>query len=209
MALSKQQLKFLAKVTPAAMAAEKTFGIPACVTISQAILESATAAGWGTSRLFTQANNPFGIKYCHFNEQPPAVSKAAGPALPAKSETVIPEGYGALNAETWEIENGKKTAIDAQFQRFPNLNEAFVAHSALLIGPRYAPAYDARADWNKFAALLGPKSESNPLGCGYSTNPGYAATLTQIVKECRLDDPRALAWYATGKDPGAQTAQTA
>jgi hypothetical protein len=64
--LNAQQLQFLLRVTPAALSSERTYEIPACVTIAQAILESATAAGWGSSVLFRLANNPFGIKYSHF-----------------------------------------------------------------------------------------------------------------------------------------------
>lgn len=60
-----------------------------------------------------------------------------------------------------------------------------------------------RDDWKKFAERLGPKT--SPLDsehCGYSTNPSYSAELIELVNLYRLNDPRAVQWYATGQDPG-------
>ncbi len=228
--LTRQQLQFLLRVTPAAVENQGQFEIPACVTIAQAILESATPQlGWGSSTLFRLANNPFGIKYCHFgpdhSPSAQASTQQANPAhrktipdsefrIPAtapeksSSESLIPtEDYGHFDAETWEIENGQKKYILAQFQRFPNLAEAFRAHALLLRGPRYQPAFEARADWKQFAERLGPKtSQLDPDHCGYSTNPSYSADLIRLVNLYRLNDPRALQWYATGEDPGPTTA---
>ncbi len=186
--MTKQQLDFLQLVTPPALDNERVYGIPACITIAQAIFESATAAGWGTSILFTQANNPFGIKFSH------------------KAST---EAYGEFDAHTWEIINGQKKEMLAQFQRFPSLRESFTAHCLLLMTPWYRAAYAARGNWQTFAALLGPKTPVNLQACGYSTEPEYAARLIGAVTDYRLDDPRALAWYATGKDPGPQISQIA
>jgi flagellum-specific peptidoglycan hydrolase FlgJ len=49
------QLDFIASIAPAARASQKKYGVPASVTIAQAILESA----WGKRAL---GNNYFGIK---------------------------------------------------------------------------------------------------------------------------------------------------
>jgi flagellum-specific peptidoglycan hydrolase FlgJ len=190
--LTPQQLQFLSQVTSAAMESQREEQIPASVTIAQAILESATAAGWGSSPLFRLANNPFGIKYCHFAP------------VDRKLDQPVPEGYGAFDALTWEIENGEKKFILAQFQRFPNLHEAFAAHAQLLRGPRYRPAYAVRGDWKKFAERLGPKpSPLDTEHCGYSTNPSYSAELIKLVSLYGLDDPGALESYARGQEPVA------
>ena len=139
------------------------------------------------------------------------------------------EDYGHFDAQTWEIENGQKKVIIAQFQRFPNLGEAFRCHALLLSkSPRYAPAMQALGvrcqvsgvrenqdsspdtwhlapdTWKQFAERLGPKlSQLDTEHCGYSTNPSYSAELMKLVSLYRLNDPRVLEWYATGKDPGA------
>jgi flagellum-specific peptidoglycan hydrolase FlgJ len=263
--LSSQQLQFLLRVAPGALESERVYEVPACVTLAQAILESATSAGWGTSSLFRIANNPFGIKFSHRaigssdhrvigksldreigrsgdraigkptappeqadqsvaelatrGSASPQITGARDHPISRSTELPIPGSgspapspehpapapapYGAFDAQTWEIENGQKKVMIARFQRFPNLTEAFKAHAQLLCSPRYRPAFAVRHDWKQFAERLGPKT--SPLDsehCGYSTNPSYSAELIKLVELYRLDDPRAVEWYATGKDPG-------
>jgi hypothetical protein len=248
--LTPQQLQFLMRVTPAALESQREYAIPACVTIAQAILESATPQlGWGSSTLFRLANNPFGIKYCHFPSGDVAIGSSGhrtlGPSATQGTDEPVnpsadhptPEDYGHFDATTWEIENGQKKVVIAQFQRFPDLKEAFRCHALLLAqSPRYAPAMRAlgvgcqvsgvREDpnpssstdpwhltpgtccpapdtWKQFAERLGPKtSQLDSEHCGYSTNPSYSAELIKLVNLYRLNDPRALEWYATGQDPG-------
>jgi flagellum-specific peptidoglycan hydrolase FlgJ len=196
-------LQFLLRVAPGALESERVYQVPACITLAQAILESATSAGWGASSLFRLANNPFGIKFSYRALEPSHNDPVLGSAgLP------IPDPYGAFDAQTWEIENGQKKVMIAQFQRFPNLTEAFRAHAQLLCSPRYRPAFAVRLDWKRFAERLGPKT--SPLDsehCGYSTNPSYSAELIKLVELYRLNDPRAVEWFATGQDPedGAST----
>lgn len=224
--LTRQQLQFLLRVAPAALTSERDFEIPASVTLAQAILESATPAGWGSSTLFRLANNPFGIKYSHLSttvrsgivekvEKVKEVENAGVPAHVSSSSSLThstsstsltpPDPYGAFDAATWEIENGQKKVVSAEFQRFPNLDEAFRAHALLLRSPRYRPAFAVRGDWKRFAERLGPKiSPLDREHCGYSTSPSYSAELVRLVTLCRLDDPRAAEWYATGNDPGPE-----
>src|SRR6202035_5110319 len=52
------QQAFISEVAPGAIAAQRRYGIPAAVTIAQAIDES----GWGQSELATADHNLFGIK---------------------------------------------------------------------------------------------------------------------------------------------------
>lgn len=200
--LTSQWLQFLLRVTPPALESQLRYEVPACVTIAQAILESSTPQfGWGSSSLFRVANNPFGIKYCHRAIGGTEKPSADGPVT-GSPDHPIPQDYGHFDAQTWEIENGQMKVMIAQFQRFPNLAEAFTAHAQLLRAPRHRPAFAVRHDWKQFAERLGPKS--SPLDsehCGYSTNPSYSAELIKLVELYRLNDPRALQWYATGVDP--------
>ena len=55
-------LKYIEQYAPLAKEQERIYKIPACITLAQGILESAS----GTSRLAVEANNHFGIK-CHNN----------------------------------------------------------------------------------------------------------------------------------------------
>jgi flagellum-specific peptidoglycan hydrolase FlgJ len=114
-----QQLQFLLRVTPAAVAGQHEYGIPACVTIAQAILESATPKfGWGSSELFRIANNPFGIKYCHFPSGDRVIGRSgerekSDHPITGSPGHPISEDYGAFDAPTWEIENGQKKVMIA------------------------------------------------------------------------------------------------
>ena len=196
--LSSQQLQFLLRVAPGALESERVYQVPACVTLAQAILESATSAGWGSSSLFRIANNPFGIKFGHRAIEPLHDQPVLGSA-----GLQIPDPYGAFDAQTWEIENGQKKVMIAGFQRFPNLNEAFKAHAQLLCSPHYQPAFAVRHNWKQFAERLGPKTSPwDSEHCGYSTNPSYSAEITKLVELYRLNDPRAVEWFATGQDLG-------
>lgn len=183
--MTEQQVQFFAKVVPPALDSEREYGIPAAVTIAQAILESATPKlGWGSSSLFRLANNPFGIKY--------AQRQGA-------------QDYGHFDVPTWEIENGQRVEVPAEFQRFPNLKAAFFAHAALLLRPRYMPAYKSRQDCREYAMAV--------MNCGYSTDrpelckkpgcPHYAGKLIQLIEQYHLDDPTALAEYAAGAQGAA------
>jgi hypothetical protein len=55
---SAAQQAFINTIAPGAVAAQQRYGVPAAVTIAQAIEES----GWGQSELATKNNNLFGIK---------------------------------------------------------------------------------------------------------------------------------------------------
>jgi flagellum-specific peptidoglycan hydrolase FlgJ len=172
------KLAFLENVASPACDQQRRYGIPAAVTISQAILESS----WGKSILAAKARNYFGIKYSH---------------------TQGCENYGEFDVETWEVVNGKRVDGMAEFQIFATEQDCFTRHSLLLMGPRYQAAYAARCDWKKFAERLGPRSSPvDQEHCGYSTNPSYSATIAQLVYEFHLDDRYHLDYYAIGRDPG-------
>lgn len=156
--MNQQQLNFITACKAPSLATETTYGVPAEVTLAQAILESATSAGWGTSTLYLQAKNPFGIK-------------------------LFEPSYGEFDVQTWEIVNGQREDCTAAFQKFPTLDAAFLAHGQLLTTPRYAPAMAHKDDWQAFAEALSAKSSpQDDAHCGYSTNPAYGDTLIQIVE---------------------------
>ena len=164
-------------MTPLALGQQSIYQIPAAVTIAQAIIESS----WGASVLVSRANNYFGIQY---------------------AQTQGAANYGEFDVESWEMVNGQRVDQMEEFQKFASARDSFTHHSLLLMRPRYRAAYAVRGDWQKFAAALGPKvSPLDSEHCGYSTNPGYAALISELVREFGLDNPRALAWFAEGADP--------
>ena len=121
----KEQLAFIAAIAPAAQAGQQEWGVPASITMAQAILES----GWGKTQLATEANNFFGIK-------------AMGN-----------DDYAQFN--TTEFESGKAVRKLAKFAKYPSAVEGFDAHARLLATlPRYAPCMAAANDPLMFAIQL-------------------------------------------------------
>ena len=96
------QQAFISQLAPGAIAAQSRYGIPAAVTIAQAIDES----GWGQSALAVRDNNLFGIK-------------GSGPA-------------GSDMLPTQEFENGQWVTVSAAFRVYHNVAESIADHSELL-----------------------------------------------------------------------------
>ncbi|MGH3256929.1 MAG: glycoside hydrolase family 73 protein [Streptosporangiaceae bacterium] len=116
------QQAFISAVAPGAVAAQRRYGIPAAVTIAQAIDES----GWGQSELATADHNLFGIK-------------GTGPA-------------GTVVRPTEEYEDGSWVATTASFRVYHNVAESIADHSRLLAtGESYQQAMDNRQAPDAFA----------------------------------------------------------
>ena len=119
------QQAFISLVAPGAIAAEQRYGIPAAVTIAQAIDES----GWGLSELATADHNLFGIK-------------GAGPA-------------GRDMRPTREYENGAWVTRNAPFRVYHNIAESIADHGRLLAtGAVYQHAMASRHLPDAFANAL-------------------------------------------------------
>jgi flagellum-specific peptidoglycan hydrolase FlgJ len=119
------QQAFINEVAAGAVAAQHAYGVPAAVTIAQAIDESA----WGQSSLAAQDNNLFGIK-------------GTGPA-------------GSVSLPTQEFENGQWVTITAQFRVYSNVAESIADHANLLAtSGYYGAAMASRQAPNSFAQAL-------------------------------------------------------
>jgi flagellum-specific peptidoglycan hydrolase FlgJ len=116
---------FIAAVAPGAIAAQRRYGVPAAVTIAQAIDES----GWGQSTLASADNNLFGIK-------------GSGPA-------------GSVFLPTQEYENGQFVTLTMPFRVYQNVAQSIEDHGKLLATSQYyQQAMAERHDPNAFAAAL-------------------------------------------------------
>jgi hypothetical protein len=119
------QQAFISEVAPGAIAAQQRYGIPAAVTIAQAIDES----GWGQSQLATAGHNLFGIK-------------GTGPA-------------GSDLLPTQEYENGIWVTRTAPFRVYHDIAESIADHGRLLAtDPAYQHAMADRRVPDAFAADL-------------------------------------------------------
>ncbi len=127
------QQAFIDEIAPGAIATQQKYGVPAAVTIAQAIDES----GWGQSQLATQDNNLFGIK-------------GAGPA-------------GSDSKPTQEYENGQWVTITAGFRVYDNVAQGIDDHGALLAtSGYYTRAMADRSNPDAFAKALTGVYATNP-----------------------------------------------
>ncbi len=104
------QQAFIGEIAPGAVAAQQRYGVPAAVTIAQAIDES----GWGQSSLAAKDHNLFGIK-------------GTGPA-------------GSDTQPTQEYENGRLVARSASFRVYHSIAESIDDHGRLLAPGHVAAA---------------------------------------------------------------------
>ncbi|MFN0071762.1 MAG: glucosaminidase domain-containing protein [Chloroflexota bacterium] len=127
-AATEDQRTFILGHARAAQRSQQATGIPASVTLAQAILETY----WGTSRLSREAHNYFGIKA---REEP-------GPA-------------GVITFNVWEHVNGRDIYSNEPFRRYNNSEESFVDHGKWFhTWPRYANALAVRSDAKAFARAI-------------------------------------------------------
>jgi Mannosyl-glycoprotein endo-beta-N-acetylglucosaminidase len=124
---------FINAVAPGAMATQRRYGVPAAVTIAQAIDES----GWGQSMLAINDYNLFGIK-------------GAGPA-------------GSDVQPTEEYENGQWVTTNAPFRMYHNFAESIEDHGELLAtSGYYTQAMADRNSPDAFANALTGVYATNP-----------------------------------------------
>jgi flagellum-specific peptidoglycan hydrolase FlgJ len=119
------QQAFIKAVAKGAMASQRKYGIPAAVTIAQAIDES----GWGQSYLATRDHNLFGIK-------------GSGPA-------------GSDMQPTQEVVNGQAVSQIASFRVYHSIAQSIEDHGRLLAsGGPYQQSMTLIHDPNAFASSL-------------------------------------------------------
>jgi len=122
---TRNQQAFISLVAPGAVAAQQRYGVPASVTIAQAIEESA----WGQSGLAAQYHNLFGVK-------------GTGTA-------------GSVSLPTSEFEGGHWVTVDAAFRVYHNDAESIADHAELLAtSGYYTRAMGDRAIPDAFANAL-------------------------------------------------------
>jgi len=95
------QRDFIMSVAPGARESHRKNGVPASVTLAQAILES----DWGRSKLTREANNLFGIK----------AFSGGGTA-------------GVYEINTWEVYGGQNATVLAAFKAYQSLADSIVDH---------------------------------------------------------------------------------
>lgn len=145
---------FLKSAATGAQAGFTEFGVPASVTLAQAVLES----GWGQFHL-GPANNYFGIKaFVHGGRV-----------------DVGPIASGFVIRQTHEVVGGRDVVVSARFRSYRSLGDSMRDHGHFLrANGRYAPAFAFSRDPNAFARAIAK--------AGYATDPAYADKLIGIMR---------------------------
>ena len=122
------QREFILSVAPGARESQRKTGVPASVTLAQAILES----DWGRSRLTREAKNLFGIK--------------------AHRE---PGSAGVYNISTWEVYGGANVTVMAAFKAYHTFADSIVDHGRWFHeNSRYWRALEVRDNPREFARAI-------------------------------------------------------
>jgi uncharacterized protein YraI len=148
--------QFLAAAVPGAQQGWRQYGVPASVTIAQAILES----GWGRSGLSVTDRNYFGIKCQNGN-------------------------YGTLanGCHVYRTNECTKAgncfATAAAFRTYATMSHSFRDHGNFLrVNSRYRPAFAYTKDANKFIWQV--------WKAGYATDPNYYTKITTLMAANKL-----------------------
>jgi flagellum-specific peptidoglycan hydrolase FlgJ len=122
------QEQFIGAIGEAAVHSADETGVPASVTIAQAILESY----WGSSRLAREGNNYFGIK----------AQTRSGSA-------------GSIWFDVWEVIGGRSVMQSQAFRAYKTIAESFVDHGLFFVETgRYAEAMADKSDPRQFARAV-------------------------------------------------------
>ncbi|MCC7106499.1 MAG: LysM peptidoglycan-binding domain-containing protein, partial [Chloroflexi bacterium] len=117
--------RFIASIGEAALVSRDRTGVPASVTIAQAILESY----WGSSKLAKEANNYFGIK----------AQTREGTA-------------GVIWLDVWEVLGGENVVQSEPFRAYHDVADSFIDHGRFFLeNRRYGQALTVESDPRQFA----------------------------------------------------------
>jgi uncharacterized protein YraI len=148
--------QFIKAAAPGAQRGWREFGVPASVTIAQAILES----GWGRSGLASRDRNYFGIK-CFDGK------------------------YGAIasGCHTYRTQEctkaGRCFTTAASFRTYSSVTNSFRDHGNFLkVNSRYKPAFSFTKNANTFIWRV--------WKAGYATDPNYYTKITGIMAANKL-----------------------
>jgi LysM repeat protein len=126
--LAASEQDFISRLVAPAQESQRVTGVPASVTIAQAILETY----WGTSFLAREANNYFGIK----------AHRRGGTD-------------GVVWIDAWEVEDGKNVTRQEPFRKYMQVTDSLIDHGRFFHeNARYAHALEARNDAREFARRI-------------------------------------------------------
>jgi N-acetylmuramoyl-L-alanine amidase len=159
------QWKFIEAVAPAAREGHRNYGVPASLTIAQAILES----GWGK---YANGNNLFGIKWRE-GDGYDFVKVATTEYYSSLPNTPDLISYEKLPSGQYKVR------IYAKFRKYVSWADSIRDHTQFLLKDRYKLVRESK---NYVDACVAVQQ------CGYATDPEYASRLIALIEQYDLDD---------------------
>ena len=164
-----QQTDFINTIAPHAQKSQKKTGIPASVTIAQAILES----GWGRSSLTKEANNFFGIKAGR-SWKGKVYSGTTWEVFNGKTQKFYGTGFVYVNKEAAIAKGVHKETL---FRYYDSLEDCLTDKSKVLYNGLYNDALSWRSNSREFLKRMAPV---------YATDPEYGNKLNSIIDRYKL-----------------------
>lgn len=164
----------------AVLAEQEQFGIPASITLTQGMLESA----YGESRLATDCNNHFGIKYYGMSRIPNGLRKYVLGSKIFHDDCKHDHFWSHSNKNDHVVvktgpDDVKLLCPDPdRFVKYTSVWASFRHHSYILQKQRYLK-YEPK-NYNEWAWAL--KYDKG----GYATNPKYHLQLIGMIKKLKL-----------------------
>ena len=170
------QQEFIEKIGDCAVKDMECSGIPASVTIAQAILES----GYGTTELALKANNFFGMK-CSLS------GNTWKSAWDGKSK------YAQKTKE--QSGDGRVYTIWADFRKYPDMDTSVKDHSCYLTGA-------VNGNSLRYAGLKGERDYKRAIQIikegGYASDRNYVSKICSIIE--KFDLARYDVWKGGNRD---------
>lgn len=167
---------FISAAVPGAQQSARETGVPASVTLAQAILETAS----GT--IAAGANNYFGIK----------ASAVTGAPVGVYDWGVY--GAGCVLRKTGEVIGGKMVTTIGAFRAYQSLEASIRDHGArLLANDVYKPAFAYTDDPEKFARIIARH---------YATDPAYGDKVVGLMRSEKLQQYDVTPAAAPGDQTG-------
>lgn len=143
---------------------QKKYGVLACVSLAQFILES----GYGKSELAQGANNCFGMK-----------KSLSGNTWGNSSW----DGKSIYTKKTQEEENGKLITVTADFRKYPSVEDSIADHSAYLLGAKNGSVlrYNGLKECTDYKKAVQIIKDG-----GYATSSTYVQRLCEIIEKWEL-----------------------
>lgn len=143
---------------------DKDSGILYSMTSAQFILES----GYGKTTLAKVANNCFGMKT----------------TLSGNTWDTCWDGVSKVTLPTWEHYNGRDVTVNADFRKYPCIEDSIKDHSEYLLGAMNGGKL-------RYKGLLAAKDYREAITIvkngGYATDPNYISKICNIIQRFGLD----------------------